>query len=252
MHNSRKFGLQGILLANRDSIAFPVELFDRLAKLGVGLPGQTVLDLGTGKGGFARVFAERGCEVVGIDRSPDMLSEAEDAGDAVSWRCARAENTGEPDGIYDAVVAGQAWHWFDQRRTAQEARRVLKHDGLIAIAQMDWVPRAGGAAEATEEIIQHYNSDWNILFRQSDYMAWSRQLGMTGFGDIQEATFNVEVEVEPAVWRRRIRASAGVGGVLPRGMADALDRDLEARLAEEFPGPMLHILHKVFYLVASA
>ncbi len=240
------------MLATRDSIAFPDELFDRLAKLGVGLVGQSVLDLGTGKGGFARTFAARGCDVVAIDRSPDMLSEAEAIDSRISWRCATAENTGEPDGNYDAVVAGQAWHWFDQRRAAQEARRVLKPDGLIAIAQMDWVPRAGGPAEATEEIIQRYNNDWNILFRQSDYMGWSRQLGIAGFGAIQEATFNIEIEVEPAVWRRRIRSSAGVGGVLTREMADALDGDLKARLAKEFEGPVLRILHKVFYLVASA
>jgi SAM-dependent methyltransferase len=256
MHNPPLIGPTGVCLNKENTIAFPPELFDRLSVLGVGLEGQKMLDLGTGSGGFARSFADRGCIVTAIDKSADMLSDARGPGSgaqgSLTFARATAENTGLPDAVFDIVVAGQAWHWFDQRRAAQESRRVLKHDGRIALAQMDWVPRKGGAAEATEEIIQRYNPDWNILFRQSDYMDWSRQLGIAGFGSIQEATFNAEIDVSPEVWRRRIRASAGVGAVLPPEMAGALDADLAGVLAADFAGDIVTISHRVFYLVAEA
>src|SRR5215470_3815897 len=55
---------------------FPPLLFDRLATLGVGLPGQSVLDLGTGTGLLARDFARRGCRVTGLDPSQALLAQA--------------------------------------------------------------------------------------------------------------------------------------------------------------------------------
>ena len=255
MHNCLS-GLKelGAYLANTGLIDFPDELFQRLSSLGVGIAGQQLVDLGTGRGNFARAFAARGCSVTALDRSPDMLVEAlqpeSDCTGSLNYLQAKAEDTGLPDEVFDCVVAGQAWHLFDRLKAGQESRRLLKHGGQIAIAQMDWVPRSGGPAEATEEIIQRYNPDWNILFRQSNYMDWSRQLGTTGFRDVQEATFNTQIAVAPDIWRQRIRASAGVGAVLPREMADALDSDLAATLKDKFPGEMLHVSHKVFYLVA--
>ena len=45
---------------------FPESFFDRLTAMGVGLPGQRLLDLGTGTGTVARGFARRGCIVTGL------------------------------------------------------------------------------------------------------------------------------------------------------------------------------------------
>ena len=41
-----------------------------------GLPGKTVLDLACGTGSLTRELAQRGYEMIGVDRSPEMLSEA--------------------------------------------------------------------------------------------------------------------------------------------------------------------------------
>ena len=51
----------------RHRAGFPSELIERLAALGVARPGARVVDLGTGAGSLARLFAERGCEVTGVD-----------------------------------------------------------------------------------------------------------------------------------------------------------------------------------------
>lgn len=43
-----------------------------------GLPGKTILDLACGTGSLTRELAERGYEMIGVDLSPEMLSEAAD------------------------------------------------------------------------------------------------------------------------------------------------------------------------------
>ena len=48
----------------------------RSSRWGIGQPGQGVVDLGTGAGTLARGFALRGCRVLGIDLSQEMLAEA--------------------------------------------------------------------------------------------------------------------------------------------------------------------------------
>lgn len=56
----------------RHRAGFPDSLFERLATFGVGIKGQSVVDLGTGTGSLARGFARRDCRVIGIDPAEEM------------------------------------------------------------------------------------------------------------------------------------------------------------------------------------
>src|SRR6266481_5938704 len=107
---------------------FPDSLFDRLAKLGLGRPGQDVLDLGTGTGSLGRGFARRGCNVVGLDPAEPLLAKAKELdareGIQTEYHVGRAENTGLPDSAFDVVAAGQCWHWFNRAQAATEAARL--------------------------------------------------------------------------------------------------------------------------------
>jgi 2-polyprenyl-3-methyl-5-hydroxy-6-metoxy-1,4-benzoquinol methylase len=55
----------------------PPSFYHRLAALGVGLPGQSILDLGTGTGVLARQFAQQGATVAGIDIAAEQIAAAQ-------------------------------------------------------------------------------------------------------------------------------------------------------------------------------
>src|SRR5215813_9232692 len=95
----------------RHRAGFPMSLFPRLGRVGIGVHGQVVVDLGTGTGTLARGFARRGCHVIGIDPAGAMLAEAQqldaEVGVAIEYLEATAEETGLEAGTVDVVAAGQ-------------------------------------------------------------------------------------------------------------------------------------------------
>jgi ubiquinone/menaquinone biosynthesis C-methylase UbiE len=110
------------------------------------LAGRTVLDLGCGKGRFARRLQAAGAQVVGLDLSAAMLAGA--AGlDRVR---ASARRLPFGDGVFDAVVAVEVFeHVDDVDAVIAEARRVLRVGGVLAVidknagswnAQRPWLP----------------------------------------------------------------------------------------------------------------
>ena len=69
------------------------------------MPGQRVLDVGTGTGKIAHALERHGCRVEGIDKDEAMLAEARRTSEIV-FRCATAEETGAADSSFDTVIAG--------------------------------------------------------------------------------------------------------------------------------------------------
>jgi len=255
---------------------FPESFFARMASLGIGLPGQRLVDLGTGTGTLARGFARRGCRVTGIDpkeamlaearrlegRAPDLLGSHQELRDpppagppgapvhAIAFKRATAEETGLPAASADVVTAGQCWHWFDRPRAAREAARILETGGRLVIAHYDWLPLRGNAVEATEALIRAHNPRWDPGDGNGLYPQWLRGLAEEGFRELE--TFSYD---EPAVythegWRGRIRASAGVGASLAPPAVAVFDAELAALLARAFPGEKLEVPHRVFAVLA--
>jgi ubiquinone/menaquinone biosynthesis C-methylase UbiE len=102
--------------------AFHPELFERLAAMGVGLPPQVMLDVGAGTGLLGRGLARAaGVRVIETDAKLELVREAWGTERLV----ARAEALPFDDAQFDAVTAGQCWHWFDRRAAPAEIRRVL-------------------------------------------------------------------------------------------------------------------------------
>jgi SAM-dependent methyltransferase len=234
---------------------FPESLFERLAAFDVGLPEQTVIDLGTGTGTLARGFASRGCSVIGVDPVSRMIGQGIqlDRQDQVSVKYveATAEATGLHTGGADIVTAGQCWHWFDRPRAIEEVIRLLKRDGKLVIAHFDWLPLRGNMVEATEELIMRHNPDWHWDGGIGMHPQWMPELSNANFRNLETFSYDVDVRYTPEGWRGRIRASVGVAS-LQEDSVRRFDADLEKVLAARFPSNSLAVPHRVFVIVGEA
>lgn len=232
----------------RHRAGFPVELFPRLASYGIGLPGQRILDLGTGTGSLARGFARAGATVTGLDLAEPLLGEARQldqaAGVSIAYAVAPAEETGLPASSFDVVSAGQCWHWFDRPRAAEEAHRLLVPGGSVAIVHFDWIPLPGNVVEMTEKLIQAHNPRWKMGGGTGLYPAWLADLSVAGFESLETFSFDIFVSYSHEDWRGRVRASAGIGATLGPKRVEEFDQQLEMRLAKDFPQDPIQILHR--------
>ncbi|MFD0386287.1 class I SAM-dependent methyltransferase [Streptomyces stramineus] len=238
----------------RHRAGFPPELLIRLTARGVGLPGQTVLDVGTGTGSLARLFAQAGADVTGIDPAEPLLGQAREldraAGVKIDYRTGTAEDTGMPDRSFD-VVSGQCWHWFDAPKAGIEIRRLLRPGGRVVIAHFDWLPLPGNLITATEELITRYNPAWSMGGGTGLYPRWLTDLATAGFTGIETFSFDLDVPYTPQAWIGRIRASAGVGASLPDEAVNRFSDELSRVIADRFPGDVLHLPHRTWAVVAQ-
>ncbi|MCQ8771624.1 class I SAM-dependent methyltransferase [Streptomyces telluris] len=90
-----------------------------------------ILDVGCGTGIVARQFQAAGCKVTGVEPDARMAGLARRLGlDVVDVATFEAW---DPAGRrFDAVVAGQAWHWIDPVAGAAKAAQVLRPGGRLA------------------------------------------------------------------------------------------------------------------------
>ena len=93
-------------------------------------PGRDVLDVGIGTGIAARQFLTAGCTVSGVDVDERMAELAREAGFRTD--VARFEAWDPAGRSFDAVIAGQAWHWVDPVVGALKAAQVLRPAGRLA------------------------------------------------------------------------------------------------------------------------
>jgi len=234
---------------------FPAEFFARLEALGIGLPGQRLLDLGTGTGLLARDFAKRGCKVTGLDLSGDLLAEARKADKvakvSIEYFQAPAEASGLTAGQFDVISAATCWHWFDRPRAAAEARRLLRPQGRLVIAALDWHGRPGNVVGVTSETIaRHCLAPPTYRSNTFQYPDWTRDLSAAGFDDWEVFAFTTQLSYSHEAWLGRIRASADVGPVMDSATLARFDADLRQTLKENFPDEALAVDHMVFALVA--
>jgi SAM-dependent methyltransferase len=106
---------------------YPEALVERIVAAS---PGPDVLDVGCGTGIDARQFQGAGCRVLGVEPDARMADFARRTGIEVEVGTFEAWDSAGRE--FDAVVAGQAWHWVDPVAGAAKAARVLRPGGRLA------------------------------------------------------------------------------------------------------------------------
>lgn len=90
-----------------------------------------VLDVGCGTGKAARLFAARGCEVLGIEVDERMAERARSHG--ITVEVAPFEAWDAHGRTFDLVTSAQAWHWLDPKVAPHKVAEVLVDHGRIAV-----------------------------------------------------------------------------------------------------------------------
>jgi SAM-dependent methyltransferase len=108
-------------------------------------PGPLVVDLGAGTGKLTATLLELGAESIAVEPHPAMLAELRRALPTVRALQGSAEAIPLPDSCVDAVIAGNAMHWFDMNVAGPEIARILVPGGILAGLwnvvdnRIDWV-----------------------------------------------------------------------------------------------------------------
>jgi trans-aconitate 2-methyltransferase len=150
-----------------------------------------VLDLGCGTGALARrIRSMTGGNVVGVDSSPGMISQAESGrhGLSISYNVNTAEGLDYRD-TFTVIFCNSAFQWFrDPGLALKNCRAALKEDGRMGIqapAKKIYCPnfvKAIGAVasdERTSRIFSGFRLPWMFLDSAREYAARFEQAGFS-------------------------------------------------------------------------
>ena len=91
-----------------------------------------VLDLGAGTGRVTEALQRAEVDVIAVEPDPSMRAAMLERVFGVAVLAGTAEDIPLPDERVDAVLVGQAFHWFDHELAYPEIARVLKPGGVLA------------------------------------------------------------------------------------------------------------------------
>jgi SAM-dependent methyltransferase len=156
-------------------------------------PGPEMVDVGIGTGISAQPFRAAGCRVLGVEADARMADLARQRGFEV--QVAKFEDW-EPAGrVFDAVIAGQTWHWVDPVAGAAKAAQVLRPGGRLALFWNVFQTPAG-LAEAFSAVYRRAMPD------APDF--WSRpalDLYAVMFGKASDGIRRTGAFSDPEQWR---------------------------------------------------
>jgi SAM-dependent methyltransferase len=130
-----------------------------------------VLDLGAGTGKLTATLLDLGIDVTAVEPDPAMLAQlrrllAPAVLPETRALSGSAESIPLPDQSVDAVLVGQALHWFDMALAGPEIARVLVPGGVLAglwNLDDDRVAWVAGLEQASESSASATLSSWHTF-----------------------------------------------------------------------------------------
>ncbi|MEO7195262.1 MAG: class I SAM-dependent methyltransferase [Pseudonocardiaceae bacterium] len=157
-------------------------------------PGFNVLDVGIGTGIAARQFHAAGCRVLGVDIDARMAEFARCGGLEVEVATFEAW---DPAGrSFDALIAGQSWHWVDPVAGAAKAARALRPGGRLAVF---W-----NVVQPSPEVAEAFSMVYRRVLPDSPRNFWVRpalDAYSVGFTKAADGIRGVGAFSDPEQWR---------------------------------------------------
>jgi SAM-dependent methyltransferase len=165
-----------------------------VAPLGLDLTRLRLLDLGAGTGKLTALLVALGATVTAVEPDPAMLAELRRGLPSVAALGGSAEAIPLPDASVDAVLCGQAMHWFDMPRALPEIARVLVPGGTLSGLwnsdddRVEWVAglqsAAGGASSPSlsrrrAEAADFDTAQFGQLFRPTERAEFANSQALT-------------------------------------------------------------------------
>jgi SAM-dependent methyltransferase len=116
---------------------YPADVIDGIAAAAGG--GPRLLDVGAGTGRLSARLVQAGFDVVAVEPLDGMRAILTRAIGPDRALAGHAEDLPLDDASVDGAVCGDAWHWFDGARAADELHRVVRPGGgvVVCVIQAD-------------------------------------------------------------------------------------------------------------------
>jgi ubiquinone/menaquinone biosynthesis C-methylase UbiE len=159
---------------------FDSRIFEFLSEKVGRLKNKKILDVGSGTGIATRQLKEYGADVVGTDLAEGMISKAKENNNGIIYIVAPTSKLPLEDKTFDMVTAFSAFHWFCDKDSVGEIKRVLKNAGIFAVVNKNDV--AGIRVD-----VDRYFEKYNIRHAKDDYDP-AKILKNSGFRNVSKFT----------------------------------------------------------------
>ncbi|MCP4584099.1 MAG: class I SAM-dependent methyltransferase [candidate division Zixibacteria bacterium] len=204
-----------------------------------------ILDLACGTGNLRRQLQNTSDgNVLGLDRSLIMLAHCQ----KILSACSKAERLPVKSGLLDAVVVGQAFHWFDFKAALDEINRCLKSGGGLAIIWYRRKKPLAGHRLKMSELVKRLNPDYKPSFMDYD---WPEILiSHSGFADIDKFAAECVIKYSIADYLKLQRSKSYVGDAMSPEVLARYFIEGGAILSDEYPDGVVPEEMQFYYVSA--
>jgi len=132
---------------------------------------KRIADVGAGTGISTQLFLRAGYTVTAIEPNRPMRDKAmELLGGFPGFKAAdgTAEHTGLLDSSVDAIICGQAFHWFNVPEARTEFKRILKKEGIVVLIWNERKTEDAFEKEYDDLVIKHARDYVKVDHRNID------------------------------------------------------------------------------------
>ncbi|HXB14952.1 MAG TPA: class I SAM-dependent methyltransferase [Solirubrobacteraceae bacterium] len=204
--------------------------------------GAPVLELGAGTGQLSGALLEAGLELTAVEPLEDTRELLAGTIGAERVRAGRAEEIPLPEASVQAVLAADAFHWFDEQRAMPEIKRVLRPGGGVAILRTAPVLDTDWSRELGEMITE-------VRPRHPAFDARPAAAALEeddAFGPVRESTVTTRRDLDREAILALIASFSWVATLAPEDRERLLSRAREVLDAHGVQHESYDILHQIW------